>query len=121
MSVAGLRFNPDKNSAGGTHLETKCDAASFHDWEFRTRLRIRLWKEGSKHTTHSKRSTPATTPKRSDMPNGGTEEDADLPGFPPVEPEDEEEVVVSKPDINPLVNICVEMPFCSPGTSVLMP
>ena len=35
MSVAGLRFNPDKNS-GGTH------AASHNDWEFRTRLRIRL-------------------------------------------------------------------------------
>ena len=39
------------------------------------------------------------------MPNGGTEEDAELPGFPPVEPEDEEEeVVVTKPDISPLVN-----------------
>ena len=49
MSVAGLRFNPDKNSPGGTYLETKSgsyiyhgDAASFHDWVFRTRLRVRL-------------------------------------------------------------------------------
>ena len=38
------------------------------------------------------------------MPNGGAEEDA----FPPVEPEDEEEVVVSKPDISPLANKILE-------------
>ena len=25
------------------------------------------------------------------MPNGGTEEDAELPGFPPVEPEDDDD------------------------------
>ena len=116
MSVAELRFNPDKNSAGGAHLETKSgsyiyygDAASFHDWEFRTRLRIRLWNEGNKRKNNSRRSAPATTPKKGDMPNGGTEEDAELPGFPLVDPEDEEEeevvvVVVSKPDISPLVN-----------------
>ena len=100
MSVAGLRFNPDKNSAGGTHLETKSgsyiyynDAASFHDWEFRTRLRVRLWKEGSKQKIHSRKSTPATTPKKGDVPNGGTEEDAELPRFPPLEPADEEELI----------------------------
>ena len=98
MSVAELRFNPDKNSAGGAHLETKSgsyiyygDAASFHDWEFRTRLRIRLWNEGNKRKNNSRRSAPATTPKKGDMPNGGTEEDAELPGFPLVDPEDEEE------------------------------
>ena len=59
------------------------------------------------------------------MPNGGTEEDAGLPGFPPVEPEEEEEVVVTKPDVSTLVNKILEGlrgdAFCSPGTSVLMP
>ena len=34
---------------------------------------------------------PRRQPKKGDMPNGGTEEDAELPGFPPVGPEDEEE------------------------------
>ena len=42
------------------------------------------------------------------MPNGGTEEDAELPGFPPVEPEEEEEVVITKPDISTLVNKILE-------------
>ena len=114
MSIAGFRFNPDKNSAGGTHLETKSDsyiyygdAASCHDWEFRTRLHIRLWKEGNKHKSNSKRNTPANIPKRNDMPNGGTEEDVEFPGFPPVEPE-EEELVVIKPDISTLANNILE-------------
>ena len=118
MLVAGLRFNPDKNSAGGTHLEAKSgsyiyygDAASFHDWEFRTRLRIRLWKEGNKTKVSSRKSTLSATPKKGDMPNGGTEEDAELPGFPPVEPEDEEEeeVIITKPDISTLVNKILEV------------
>ena len=34
------------------------------------------------------------------MPNGGTEGDAELPGFTPVEPEGEEEVVITRPDIS---------------------
>ena len=47
MSVAGLRFGHDRSSAP---LETKSgsyiyygDAANYHDWEFRTLLRIKLF------------------------------------------------------------------------------
>ena len=47
MSVAGLRFGSDRSTAP---LETKSgsyiyhgDAARYHDWEFRTLLRIKLF------------------------------------------------------------------------------
>ena len=47
MSVAGLRFGPDRSTAP---LETKSgpyiyygDAANYYDWEFRTMLRIKLF------------------------------------------------------------------------------
>ena len=53
MSVAGLRFNPDRQGTGAP-LETKSgsyiyygDPSSFHDWEFRTNLRIRLLEDQS--------------------------------------------------------------------------
>ena len=49
ISVAGLRYGPDHGSGRGAPLETKSgsyiyagDAASFHDWELRTLLRINL-------------------------------------------------------------------------------
>ena len=106
------------NSAGGTHLETKSgsyiyygDAASFHDWEFRTCLRTRLWKKNNKPKANSWKSAPSSSPssnKKQEMPNGGTEDDADLPGFPAVKPEDEDEVVLTKPGISTLVNKILE-------------
>ena len=47
MSVAGLRFGSDRSTVP---LETKSgsyiyhgDAAHYHDWEFRTLLRIKLF------------------------------------------------------------------------------
>ena len=50
MSIAGLKFQPGTSDRfGGVPQETKSgsyiywgDAASFHDWKFRTELRIRL-------------------------------------------------------------------------------
>ena len=61
------------------------DAASHHDWEFRTRLRIRLWKENKEAKATSRKSAPSPKKKRSkDIPNRATEEDEDLPAFPEV-------------------------------------
>ena len=52
MSVAGLKFSADRADRLGGPLETKSgsyifygDPASFHDWEFRTRLRIKLFEQ----------------------------------------------------------------------------
>ena len=48
MSVAGLKFGPDHGS-NRAPVETRSgafiyhgDAASYHDWEFRTLLRVEL-------------------------------------------------------------------------------
>ena len=50
MSINGLRFNQERHSSAP--LETKSgsyiyagDAANFHDWQFRTLLRIRLYEQ----------------------------------------------------------------------------
>ena len=66
MSVAGLRFGSDRSTAP---LETKSgsyiyhgDAAHYHDWEFRTLLRIRLF--------DSKKEVEASPTGRSSEPGG---------------------------------------------------
>ena len=50
MSINGLRFSQERHSSAP--LETKSgsyicagDAANFHDWQFRTLLRIRLYEQ----------------------------------------------------------------------------
>ena len=52
MSVAGLRFSPDHGARATDPAETRSgsyiyggDPAGFHDWEFRTKLRLRMYEE----------------------------------------------------------------------------
>ena len=52
MSVAGLRFSPDHGARARDPAETRSgsyiyggDPAGFHDWEFRTMLRLRMYEE----------------------------------------------------------------------------
>ena len=81
MSIAGLRFSADRHSSAP--LETKSgsyiyhgDAASFHDWQFRTLLRIRLFEQ-------SNVKDPVVEDPEGVEPE--LEDDEDLPGFPPTE------------------------------------
>ena len=84
MSVAGLRFNPGTGQTS-TPLETKSgsyiyygDAASFHDWEFRTRLRIRLL-EKSSDPDRTGEASPA-------QPGGGSQPGTSSAGQPQSDP-----------------------------------
>ena len=65
MSINGLRFNQERHSSAP--LETKSgsyiyagDAANFHDWQFRTLLRIRLYEQQLEEET-SKPADPVGT------------------------------------------------------------
>ena len=70
MSIAGLRFGADgRGGALSTPHETKSgsyiysgDPAGFHDWEFRTRLRIRCMEEAvkAKEEYRARASRPRT-------------------------------------------------------------
>ena len=64
MSINGLRFSQERHSSAP--LETKSgsyiyagDAANFHDWQFRTLLRIRLYEQQLEET--SKPADPVGT------------------------------------------------------------
>ena len=64
MSINGLRFSQERHSSAP--LETKSgsyiyagDAANFHDWQFRTLLRIRLYEQQLEET--SKPADPVVT------------------------------------------------------------
>ena len=65
MSINGLRFSQERHSSAP--LETKSgsyiyagDAANFHDWQFRTLLRIRLYEQQLEEET-SKPADPVGT------------------------------------------------------------
>ena len=73
MSINGLRFNQERHSSAP--LETKSgsyiyagDAANFHDWQFRTLLRIRLYEQQLEETSKSADpvGTTATEPAAED-------------------------------------------------------
>ena len=68
MSVAGLRFNRT-HGASSTPLETRSgsyiysgDPQSFHDWEFRTLMHLKLYEDAvrakSKSTTAKEDEAP---------------------------------------------------------------
>ena len=69
MSVAGLRFTRIAGQTS-TPLETRSgsyiyngDAAYFHDWEFRTLMRLKLYEDAIKAKAQKKRRSP--TPRMS--------------------------------------------------------
>ena len=73
MSINGLRFSQERHSSAP--LETKSgsyiyagDAANFHDWQFRTLLRIRLYEQQLEETSKSADpvGTTATEPAAED-------------------------------------------------------
>ena len=73
MSINGLRFSQERHSSAP--LETKSgsyiyagDAANFHDWQFRTLLRIRLYEQKLEETSKSADpvGTTATEPAAED-------------------------------------------------------
>ena len=64
MSVAGLKFGPDRGS-NHAPMETRSgafiyhgDAASYHDWEFRTLLRVELLEAQEAVSSRSAASDP---------------------------------------------------------------
>ena len=73
MSINGLRFSQERHSSAP--LETKSgsyiyagDAANFHDWQFRTLLRIRFYEQQLEETSKSADpvGTTATEPAAED-------------------------------------------------------
>ena len=73
MSINGLRFSQERHSSAP--LETKSgsyiyagDAANFHDWQFRTLLRIRLYEQQLEEISKSADpvGTTATEPAAED-------------------------------------------------------
>ena len=69
MSVAGLRYQP-RTGTSGTPQETRGgsyiyngDPASFHDWEFRTLMRLKLYEDAirSRKKTDSVKSDATGT------------------------------------------------------------
>ena len=70
MSVAGLRFGSDRSTAP---LETKSgsyiyhgDAANYHDWEFRTLLRIKLFDTKKEKEVATSPASASSEPARPD-------------------------------------------------------
>ena len=69
MSVAGLRYQPRTGTTGapqetrsGSYIHNG-DPASFHDWEFRTLMRLKLYEDAirSRKKTDSVKSDAAGT------------------------------------------------------------
>ena len=86
MSIAGLKLQPGTSDrSAGAPQETKSgsyiywgDAASFHDWKFRTELRIRLHDQAqSQQDPVEGPVDPATA---SAEPGGEPAEDSPFPG-----------------------------------------
>lgn len=86
MSIAGLKFQPGTSDRfAGTPQETKSgsyiywgDAASFHDWKFRTELRIRLHDQAQSQKDPS--DEPVDPATASAEPGGEPAEDFPFPG-----------------------------------------
>ena len=86
MSIAGLKFQPGTSDRfAGTPQETKSgsyiywgDAASFHDWKFRTELRIRLHDQAQSQKDPS--DEPVDPATASAEPGGEPTEEFPFPG-----------------------------------------
>ena len=85
MSIAGLKFQPGTSDRfAGTPQETKSgsyiywgDAASFHEWKFRTELRIRLHDQAQSQQDSVSGPADATAPAE---PDGEESKELPFPG-----------------------------------------
>lgn len=128
MSVAGLRYNPDR--ATSAPLETKSgsyiyngDAQSFHDWQFRTLLRCKLFDQSQAQSVDADTSgadsfeLPDPEPYEEDVPTteatpaakAAAAKPAATPPLQAGTPKSARSLKGSKPpDRSPLVNKVVE-------------
>ena len=87
MSIAGLKFQPGTSDRfAGTPQETKSgsyiywgDAASFHEWKFRTELRISLHDQAQSQQDSVSLSGPADATAPAE-PDGEESKELPFPG-----------------------------------------
>ena len=103
MSVAGLKFGPDRGS-NHAPMETRSgafiyhgDAASYHDWEFRTLLRVELL-EAQEAASQTAASDPTDGSGVTTNGQGDAEEELPTTEAPSSKPESSQSKKAYDPD-----------------------